>query len=242
MNRIPATGVLIEPVAVVRSPFEEKFGIPRQPGLVPHAQGEVRLLEPYRDPAMLQGLEGFSHVWLTVRFDRCVDRGWRARVRPPRLGGNTEVGVWASRSPFRPNFLGLSVVRLLEVVDGAEPMLRVAGIDLLDWTPVFDIKPYLPYADAVTDARAGFAPEAPQALLPVVFSAAAETDLAGLADPSAMRALVAELLSLDPRPAYRRGAEPDRVYGMRLAGCNVRWRVIGPEVQVLDLKAAGSDA
>ena len=132
MNPTRGTGILIEPVAVIRSPFEEKFGIPRQPGLVPRAHGEVRLLEPYRDPVMLRGLEGFSHVWLTVRFDRCVTQGWRPTVRPPRLGGNAEVGVWASRSPFRPNFLGLSVVRLLEVVPGPDPLLHVAGIDLLE--------------------------------------------------------------------------------------------------------------
>ena len=240
MNPTRGTGILIEPVAVIRSPFEEKFGIPRQPGLVPCAHGEVRLLEPYRDPVMLRGLEGFSHVWLTVRFDRCVTQGWRPTVRPPRLGGNAEVGVWASRSPFRPNFLGLSVVRLLEVVPGPDPLLHVAGIDLLDGTPVFDIKPYLPYADAVADPRAGFAPIAPAATLSVVFSAMAERDLASLEDPPGMRALVAELLALDPRPAYRRGAEPGRVYGMRLAGRNVRWRVTGSEVEVLDLKPAGS--
>ena len=240
MNPTRGTGILIEPVAVIRSPFEEKFGIPRQPGLVPRAHGEVRLLEPYRDPVMLRGLEGFSHVWLTVRFDRCVTQGWRPTVRPPRLGGNAEVGVWASRSPFRPNFLGLSVVRLLEVVPGPDPLLHVAGIDLLDGTPVFDIKPYLPYADAVADPRAGFAPIAPAATLSVVFSATAERDLASLEDPLGMRALVAELLALDPRPAYRRGAMPGRVYGMRLAGRNVRWRVTGSEVEVLDLKPVGS--
>ena len=240
MNPTPGKGILIEPVAVVRSPFEEKFGVPRQPGLVPRAHGEIRLLEPYRDPSMLHGLEGFSHVWLTFRFDRCVNRGWGPTVRPPRLGGNAEVGVWASRSPFRPNFLGLSVVRLLEVVPGPDPLLHVAGIDLLDGTEVFDIKPYLPYVDAVVDARAGFAPVAPTATLSVVFSSGAEQDLASLTDPPGMRALVAELLALDPRPAYRRGAEPGRVYGMHLAGRNVRWRVTGPEIEVLDLKPAGS--
>lgn len=233
--------VSIEPVAVIRSPFEEKFGIPRQPGLAPHAQGEVRLLPPYRDPAMLQGLEGFSHVWLTVRFHECVAKGWRPKVRPPRLGGNVGVGVWASRSPFRPNFLGLSVVRLLEVVTAPDPLLRVAGIDLLDGTPVFDIKPYLPYADAVSGARAGFAPAAPVAELSVVFSAAAERGLAQTKDPSAMRALLVELLVLDPRPGYRRGAEPGRVYGMCLAGHNVRWRVTGAAAEVLDLEPGGND-
>lgn len=227
---------VLQPVALVRSPFEERFGIPRQPGLVPEAVGEVVFLDPYKDPAMLQGLAGFSHLWLTFRFDRCVEQGWRPKVRPPRLGGNQEVGVWASRSPFRPNFLGLSVVRLLDVVEHPEPLLRVAGIDLLNGTPVFDIKPYLPYADAITDARGGFAPQAPEARQPVCFSVQAEEDLAHLTNRAEVRALMVGVLALDPRPAYRQGPEPDRVYGMRLAGLNVRWRVTEAGVEVCDVK------
>ena len=224
------------PVALVRSPFEEKFGIPRQPGLAPAAVGEVRMLAPYDDPAMMQGLAGFSHLWLIFRFDRCVERGWSPKVRPPRLGGNREVGVWASRSPFRPNFLGLSVVRLDEVVEGPEPLLRVSGIDLLDGTPVLDIKPYLPYADALTEATGGFAPAAPEAKLSVTFSTRAEDDLAAMHGREEMRVLVTEVLALDPRPAYRQGPEPGRIYGVRLAGFNVRWQVAGAGVEVLDIK------
>ncbi|MGB5466201.1 MAG: tRNA (N6-threonylcarbamoyladenosine(37)-N6)-methyltransferase TrmO, partial [Sedimenticolaceae bacterium] len=181
MDKFAGHKIFIEPVARVRSPFQERFGIPRQPGLAPSAIGEVRLLAPFDDAAMLQGLEGFSHVWLTFQFDRCVAQAWRPRVRPPRLGGNREVGVWASRSPFRPNFLGLSAVRLLQVVIQPEPLLRVSGLDLLDGTPVFDIKPYLPYADAIADAEGGFAPGAPEARWPVVFDAQAEADLARVA-------------------------------------------------------------
>jgi tRNA-Thr(GGU) m(6)t(6)A37 methyltransferase TsaA len=225
--------IRLQPLAVIRSPFEERFGIPRQPGLVPDAVGEVLFLEPYKDPAMLQGLADFSHLWLTFQFNHCVEQGWRPKVRPPRLGGNREVGVWASRSPFRPNFLGLSVVRLLEVVEQPEPLLRVAGLDLLDNTPILDIKPYLPYADAISGASGGFAGAAPEPRLRVRFSARAEDDLAGLQDAEALRSLISGVLALDPRPAYRQGPEPERIYGMRLAGMNIRWQVVeaGAEVQ-----------
>jgi tRNA-Thr(GGU) m(6)t(6)A37 methyltransferase TsaA len=240
MQAKPDDAIQLQPVAVIHSPFQEKFGVPRQPGLAPHAVGEVRLLAPFDEPAMLDGLDGFSHIWLTFLFDRSVGQGWRPRVRPPRLGGNREVGVWASRAPFRPNFLGLSAVRLLDVVMRPEPLMRVAGIDLLDGTPVVDIKPYLPYADAIAGARGGFAPQAPAALLPVTFSARAAAELGGLPAADELRALLTEVLALDPRPAYRSGPEPERLYGMRVSGLDVRWRVIEQGVRVEELVAAGA--
>jgi tRNA-Thr(GGU) m(6)t(6)A37 methyltransferase TsaA len=209
-------------------PFDEKFGIPRQSGLAAHAWGEIAFLPPYDDPAMLDGLEGFSHLWLIFLFSGHLGQGWRPRVRPPRLGGNREVGVWASRAPFRPNPIGLSLVRLDAVIRQPRPRLRVAGVDLLDGTPILDIKPYLPYADALPTARAGYAGTAPDARLSVRFSVQAEAALAG--DTSAgLRELIVEVLSLDPRPAYRDGPEPGRRYGIRLAGHEVRWRVVGAD-------------
>lgn len=223
----------IEPVGRVRSPFDEKFAVPRQPGLAPSAIGEIEFLPPYDDPAMVDGLAGFSHVWLTFVFDRCLEQGWRTRVRPPRLGGNTEVGVFASRSPFRPNFLGLSAVRLLSVIERPVPMLRVAGLDLVDGTPIVDVRPYVPYADAIADAHGGFADDQPKAVCAVRFSDEARRDLRAHADADELRCLIEEVLCLDPRPAYRRGAEPNRTYGVALAGRDVRWRVDDAGVEVV---------
>jgi tRNA (adenine37-N6)-methyltransferase len=219
----------VEPIGILHSPFDEKFGIPRQSGLAAHAWGEIAFLPPCDDPAMLDGLEGFSHLWLVFLFSAHLGQGWRPRVRPPRLGGNREVGVWASRSPFRPNPIGLSLVRLDAVIRQPRPLLRVAGVDLLDGTPILDIKPYLPYADAIATARAGYADTAPGARLTVRFGTQADAALGHQAGDG-LRALIIEVLSLDPRPAYREGAEPGRRYGMRLAGHEVGWRVLAPDL------------
>lgn len=229
------TEISIAPIGVIRSPFGEKFGTPRQAGLVDEAIGELRFLPPFDDPAMLEGLEGFSHIWLIFRFDRCASQGWRPRVRPPRLGGNTEVGVWASRSPFRPNHLGLSVVRLIAVIKRPFSGLRVAGVDLIDGTPVVDIKPYLPYADSVANASGGFAAARPNEELTVDFAPGVERSLASLSGSDELRRLIARVISLDPRPAYRRDAESQRCYGMQLAGHEVRWRVVGDRAEVTEL-------
>lgn len=226
--------IKIEPIGIMHSPFGEKFGTPRQSGLIETAVGEIELFPPFNDPRMLQGLDGFSHIWITFQFDRCVEQGWQARVRPPRLGGNIEVGVFASRAPFRPNHLGLSVVRLIEIRQ-APLRLRVSGVDLVDATPVIDIKPYLPYADCKPDARGGFAAQAPESRLAVMFSAAAEQALGDLPDGDAVRQLITDVIALDPRPAYRRGVEPGRLYGMHLGDCEVAWRVLpdGAEVTAI---------
>jgi tRNA-Thr(GGU) m(6)t(6)A37 methyltransferase TsaA len=189
----------------------------------------VELLPGFDLPEMVEGLEGFSHVWLSFVFHGCVAQGWRPRVRPPRLGGNQRVGVFASRAPFRPNHLGLSVVELLGIDTGQGVSLRVRGADLLDGTPVLDIKPYVPYTDAVPEARAGFAPEAPAARLVVRFSDQAR---AALADDEQLGRLVSGVLAQDPRPAYQ-ADDPQRVYGVRLGDVNVRFRVANGEALVV---------
>jgi len=224
----------------IKTPFQEKFGIPRQSGLV-DVSGIVEMLPGYDKPALFDGLETFSHIWLSFIFHQNADQGWRERVRPPRLGGNRRIGVFATRSPFRPNHLGLSVVRLDHIhIREGRVCLHVRGADLLDGTPVVDIKPYLPYVDAVPDATGGFAPHAPETQLQVVFSDKAREQLLQLPSGETLRSLIGQLVALDPRPAYRKEVEEDRVYGMRLAGCNVRWQVSDNQAMVLGIEAENS--
>lgn len=229
----------LTPIGVVHSPFREKFGIPRQPSLVPSATGAIELLPPFDDPAAVAGLEGFSHLWVIFVFHHNRDRDWRARVRPPRLGGNRTLGVFATRSPYRPNPLGLSVLPLLGVDLNRGVRLQVGGLDLLDGTPVVDIKPYVPYTDRL-DARGGFAATPPAGALAVRWSAAAGQALAELpvAEAGHLRRLVQEVLTLDPRPAYRQEGPDAHTYGMRLGDWNIRWRVADAEVEVVEVAAA----
>jgi tRNA-Thr(GGU) m(6)t(6)A37 methyltransferase TsaA len=213
----------LTPIGVIASCFDEKFGTPRQPGLAPAARAELILTPPFDAVESLRGLEECSHVWLLFGFHLSAAQGWSPTVRPPRLGGNRRLGVFATRSPFRPNPIGLSVVELAGLIE--EPGrrgLRLRNHDLVAGTPVFDIKPYLPYSDALPQARppAGF--EAAPPRLPVHFSAAAEAVLAGC--DAQFRQLLVDTLSLDPRPAYRQ-PEAGAEYGVSLAGRNVRWRM-----------------
>ncbi|MGL4401452.1 MAG: tRNA (N6-threonylcarbamoyladenosine(37)-N6)-methyltransferase TrmO [Luteolibacter sp.] len=226
----------IEPIATVRSCFGAKFAVPRQPGLCPSAWGRLVFHPEYRSPEAVRGIEGFSHLWLVFGFHETVGQGWKPTVRPPRLGGNQRIGVFASRSTFRPNGLGLSLVRL-EGVDLAapdSPVLLLGGLDLLDGTPVFDVKPYLPYAEAVPEAVGGFASE-PVVRLPVEVAAGAEEDFLRL--PARSRAVMREALSLDPRPATRAG-DSDRVFGAALCGCNVRFTILGGVCRILEISTA----
>ena len=209
----------MNPIAYIRSPFKEKFGIPRQSNLVEGLMSEVVLLPPYRSAEALRGIEGFDYLWLIWQFSKHSEAQWTPTVRPPRLGGNSRIGVFASRSPFRPNGLGLSSVRLREVCwHGNEaPLLRVEGADLLDRTPIFDIKPYLPYTDAHPEARSGWAPSAPEAL-----EVECPEALLGLL-PEGERQPLLNLLAHDPRPAFHHDAS--RSYAMLFGDYDVRFVV-----------------
>jgi tRNA-Thr(GGU) m(6)t(6)A37 methyltransferase TsaA len=217
------TPFTMTPIAVVHSCFTDKFGIPRQPGLVPAATAELELLPPGNRPEAVEGLAAFSHIWVLFLFHQAVARGWNPTVRPPRLGGNKRVGVFASRSPQRPNFIGSSVVRLEKIVTkGSGVILHVAGVDLLDQTPVLDIKPYVPYSDCVPEATCGYAPE-PRPALEIVFSPEARDFCRRYQEQTGRQlfALISQVLAQDPRPAYH---EDDRDYGMSLWDLNIRFR------------------
>ncbi|CCP04048.1 UPF0066 protein yaeB [Erwinia amylovora Ea644] len=226
-------------IGVIHSPWKEKFAVPRQPRLVEDGGGELHLHAPYNHPEAVRGLEDFSHLWLLFVFHQTMAGGWRPTVRPPRLGGNTRMGVFATRSTFRPNPLGMSLVELKGIrCEKQQVVLQLGSLDLVDGTPVIDIKPYLPFAEALPEARAGFARQAPAADMPVSFSTEARLQLAQHQQryPHLER-FITQTLAQDPRPAYRQGAETGREYAASLLEFNVRWRVThtGNEVISLDL-------
>ena len=210
----------IAPIGTVRTCFGDKFAVPRQPALCPSSWGELTFHEGFRDPSMVRELSEFSHLWLIFGFHATAEQGWSPTVRPPRLGGNKRVGVFATRSTFRPNGLGLSLVKLEGIeFDQEGPRLKLARLDLIDGTPIFDIKPYLPFTDALPEAFAGFA-DGPPPGVPVSVNAAASGAFEAL--PSRARALILECLSQDPRPAVQVEREEKR-YGARLCGHEVRF-------------------
>ena len=222
--------VTLRPIARIETDFKEKFGIPRQSGRVPSAEGRIVFLPEFRSPDALRGIEAFSHLWLIFDFSLAHREGFTPTVRPPRLGGNRHVGVFASRSPFRPNPLGLSSVRLLGVETTADgPVLRVSGVDLLDGTPIFDIKPYLPFSDCHPDATAGYAAEGEGHRLTVTFREGATPPL----DGRRLAALTGALAD-DPRPSYQE--DPTRVYHMRFADTEVSFTVEGAHLTVIGYK------
>lgn len=210
----------IQVIARMHSDFATKFGIPRQSGLVEELQSTIVFEPEFRNADALRGIAGFSHLWIIWQFSEAVRTGWSPTVRPPRLGGNTRMGVFATRSPFRPNNLGLSCVKLLGVEETAEHgfVLHVGGADLMDGTPIFDIKPYVPYADAHPEAIGGFTDTADAFLLDVAFPDALLAIL-----PAEKRQAAISVLSHDPRPSYQR--KPDRIYGLTFAGYDIRFTV-----------------
>lgn len=212
--------ITIHPIARMKSDFATKFGIPRQSGLVEELRSTIVFEPEFRNPDTLRGIEGYSHLWIIWQFSEAVREDWSPTVRPPRLGGNTRMGVFATRSPFRPNAIGLSCVRLLgvEYTKDHGAMLHVAGADLMDGTPILDIKPYIPYADAHPDAAGGFTENADDYLLDVQFP---EHLLSILPEEKQQAAI--GVLSHDPRPSYQRKA--DRVYGLTFAGFDIRFTV-----------------
>lgn len=219
------------PVGTIHSCFKEKFGIPRQPGLVAEARAILELLPPYNRPEAVRGLEGFSHVWVSFVFHACLGESWKPTVRPPRLGGNRRLGVFATRSTYRPNPIGLSAVELEKIeTQPGKVLLHLKGIDLLDGTPVLDIKPYLPYSDRIADATGGFASEAPTASFEVQFSQGA---LDCCATVPQLEELIRQVLSLDPRPAYYGKDDGKQIFGMKLLDYDVKWEVDGVDVLVI---------
>ena len=221
----------ISPIAVIRTGFPEKFGVPRQSGLASSLRGRIVFNEGYRDPASLKGLETFSHIWLIWEFSCNRHNDWHPTVRPPRLGGNASVGVFASRSPFRPNPLGLSCVEIEHIdLDSSEgPVIYIKGADLVDNTPIYDIKPYIRYADSRPEAVCGYVDALEERSLKVVFPSELS---AKIADTEVIPSLV-ETLRLDPRPSYH--DDPQREYGLSFAGYNIRFHVSGNVLEVTDV-------
>ena len=222
--------VNIQVIARMHSDFATKFGIPRQSGLVQELRSTIVFEPEYRNSDALRGIEEFSHLWIIWQFSQAVRQGWSPTVRPPRLGGNTRMGVFATRSPFRPNNLGLSSVRLLGVEQTAEygTVLHVGGADLMDGTPIFDIKPYIPYGDCHPEATGGFTDRAGEFLLKVEFPPQLLKKL-----PEDKRDAAIGVLSHDPRPSYPR--QPERIYGLNFAGCDIRFRVEADVLTVIEV-------
>ncbi len=228
----------IEPIGKVVSPFHEKFAVPRQPNLTPSVISQVVIDQPYGVPEAFAGIEEFSHIWLLFRFHQNLQQGWRAQVRPPRLGGNKKLGVFATRSSFRPNGFGMSVVSLISVeVGSAQVTLNVSGLDLVDGTPIYDIKPYVPYVDSISDAQGGFASETPE-IISVCFSETAQQQLEQFStQPEQLRSQISEVLAQDPRPAYRKQAPEDpNQYGTHFNGLNFRWHVQHGSIEIFEIK------
>lgn len=231
-------------IGKVSSPYKEKFAIPRQPGLVSAAKGSITLIGDANSPELVRGLEAFSHIWVIFVFHGTQEQGWKPLVRPPRLGGNVKIGALATRSTFRPNPIGMSVIKLdsIETVDNSingkntkEVILNISGLDLLDGTPILDIKPYIPYSDALIEAQAGYAQEPPEQSVTVTFNDSAKLALQKLSSQKIhskssenmypeLELFIIQILEQDPRPAYKQNKQDDKIYGMLIYNLNIQWK------------------
>ena len=237
MPNTSSNAISLNTIGSVYSPYKEKFAVPRQPGLVPSAKGRIELLSPFDSSDAVRDLLQFSHIWVLFIFHGTQQQGWKPLVKPPRLGGNNKTGVFSTRSTFRPNPVGMAVVQLDDIAEeGGRLYLEISGLDLLDQTPVIDIKPYLPYSDSLPHAQAGFATEKPAASMQVVFSSESEHSLQqGIKKYPQLRDFICEVLSQDPRPAYKRSSDALQSYGVRLYDFNIAWEVAGNVSRVMHI-------
>ncbi|MCB5227994.1 tRNA (N6-threonylcarbamoyladenosine(37)-N6)-methyltransferase TrmO [Alishewanella sp. 16-MA] len=223
-------------IGYIKSPYKQKFAIPRQPGLIAEACGSIELEADYADEGIVRGIEAFSHLWLVFVFHETADKGWSPLVRPPRLGGNTRKGVFATRATFRPNPIGLSVVKLDGVTrKNGKLQILISGLDLLDGTPILDIKPYLPYSDALPAANGGFADAAPETMMTVSMSENAEQFCQQQKHYPHLRTFIEKVLKQDPRPPYKKQRADIQHYGMTLYEFNIKWTVDGEHNHVTEI-------
>jgi len=226
----------IEAIGKIHSPFKEKFAVPRQPRLSPSAQSRIQLLGESNSPEAVRGIEQFSHLWLLFLFDQNIEAGWKPTVRPPRLGGNERIGVFASRATFRPNAIGMSAVELKGVTrKGSQVWLELGSADLVDGTPVIDIKPYIPYSDSIPNAQGGFADEEPETL-EVNFSEQSINKLNSHPNARVIIQVIKEVLAQDPRPAYKKGKPDHKEYAVNLFDLNVKFVVEPLFINVTDIE------
>lgn len=230
-------------IGQVTSPYKEKFAIPRQPGLVTAAKGYISLLGDLNNPESVRGLAEYSHIWVMFIFHASQQHGWKPLVKPPRLGGNKKLGVLSTRSPFRPNPIGMSVVKLeqVEITNSNNVLLHISGMDLLDKTPVIDIKPYIPYSDSLEHAKAGFAQQSPETNIQVTFSEKIKPQFnKWLIQYPSLQTLIVQVLQQDPRPAYKKEGEDDKIYGMTLYKFNIQWHFVSmSHIKVIEITMKG---